>query len=88
LGRLSSLLGEYDIAEEYLRAALDTATAFGWRYHRATAMFSLAQTRYRRDGALDRESEAWLEDASELCRAGSYKHWAAQVDALVELNAR
>jgi hypothetical protein len=87
-GRLASLLGDHDIAEEYLLAALDTATAFGWKYSRATTLFALAQTRYRRNGALDRECEAWLGEASELCRAGGFRTWLPRIEALAAVSAR
>ena len=50
-GKLASLLGRHDEAESHLRAALATATAFGWTYHRATTLFALAQARHRRLGA-------------------------------------
>src|SRR5262249_31688871 len=42
LGKLASLTGRYDAADEYLQAALRTATAFGWEYHRATTLIALA----------------------------------------------
>ena len=87
-GRLASLLGDHDVAEEYLLAALDTATAFGWKYPRATTLFALAQTRYRRNGALDRECEAWLGEASELCRAGGFRTWLPRIEALAAVSAR
>jgi hypothetical protein len=87
-GRLASLLGEHDVAEEYLLGALDTATAFGWKYPRATTLFALAQTRYRRNGALDRECEAWLGEASELCRAGGFRTWLPRIEALAAVSAR
>ena len=67
-GKLASLLGRHDEAEDHLRAALATATAFGWTYHRATTLFALAQARHRRLGALDEEGRSWLSEASELCR--------------------
>ena len=50
VGKLASLLGRHDEAEGHLRAALATATAFGWTYHRATTLFALAQARHRRSG--------------------------------------
>jgi hypothetical protein len=56
LGRLASLLGRHDVADEYLRAALDTAVAFGWEYHRATTMIELARSRVRRIGAVDTDA--------------------------------
>ncbi len=87
-GRLASLLGDHDAAEEYLLAALDIATAFGWKYPRATTLFALAQTRYRRNGELDRESEAWLGEASELCRAGRFRTWLTRIEELAAVSAR
>ena len=54
-GKLASLLSRHDEAETHLRAALATATAFGWTYHRATTLFALAQARHRRLGELDEE---------------------------------
>ena len=87
-GKLASLLGDHDVAEEYLLAALDTATAFGWKYHRATTLFALAQARYRRNGSLDRECEAWLGEASELCRTGGFRSWLPQIEALAGVSPR
>jgi DNA-binding SARP family transcriptional activator/tetratricopeptide (TPR) repeat protein len=87
-GKLASLLGEHEVAEEHLLAALDTATAFGWTYHRATTLFALAQARYRRNGTLDPESEAWLDEASELSRAGGFRSWIPQIDALAGVSPR
>ena len=82
-GKLASLLGRHDEAESHLRAALATATAFGWTYHRATTLFSLAQARHRRLGGLDEEGLAWLSAASELCRTYGFLNWLAQIDDLV-----
>ena len=87
-GKLASLLGEHEVAEEYLLAALDTATAFGWKYHRATTLFALAQARYRLNGKLDGECEAWLGEASELSRAGGFRSWIPQIDALAGVSPR
>jgi hypothetical protein len=39
-GKLASLLGQHEEAEDHLRTALATATAFGWTYHRATTLFA------------------------------------------------
>jgi len=55
VGKLASLLGRHDRAEDQLRSALETATAFGWTYHRATTLLALAQARHRRLGVLDDE---------------------------------
>jgi tetratricopeptide (TPR) repeat protein len=88
VGKLASLLGEHEVAEEHLLDALGTATAFGWKYHRATTLFALAQARYRRNGSLDPESEAWLREASELCRVGGFRSWIPQIDALAAVSPR
>jgi hypothetical protein len=88
VGKLASLLGHHDVAEDNLRAALETATAFGWQYHRATTLFALAQARHRRIGVLDAEGEAWLSEASELCRAGGFRSWIPQIDALAEAHQK
>ncbi len=81
-GKLASLLGRHDEAERHLRAALATATAFGWTYHRATTLFALAQARHRRLGGLDEEGRSWLSEASELCRAYGFQNWIGQIDDL------
>jgi DNA-binding SARP family transcriptional activator len=81
-GKLASLLGHHDEAENYLRTALATATAFGWTYHRATTLFALAQARHRRLGGLDEEGLSWLSESSELCRAQGFQNWIAQIDHL------
>jgi tetratricopeptide (TPR) repeat protein len=82
VGKLESLLGLYDDAEEHLRAALCIVEAFGWQYHRATTLLALAQSRARRLGALDTEGRAWLGEASELCRTLGFRTWISQIDAL------
>ncbi len=81
-GKLASLLGRHDEAEDYLRAALATSTAFGWTYHRATTFFALAQARYRHLGTLDEEGRSWLCEASELCRTYGFQSWIPQIDDL------
>jgi DNA-binding SARP family transcriptional activator len=82
VGKLASLLGRHEEAEGHLRAALATATAFGWTYHRATTLFSLAQARHRRLGRLDEEASSWLAEASELCRTYGFQGWLAEIDDL------
>jgi predicted ATPase len=82
VGKLASLLGRYDEAENHLRAALATATAFGWTYHQATTLFTLAQTRSRQLGELDEEGRSWLSEASELCRAYGFQSWLIEIDDL------
>ena len=78
-GKLASLLGRHDEAEAHLKAALATATAFGWKYHRATTLFALAQARHRQLGSLDEEGQSWLSESSELCRAHGFQNWIPQI---------
>jgi hypothetical protein len=82
VGRLASLLGDHERAEDALLAALATATAFGWTYHRATTLFALAQNRFRRDGTLDADATAWLDESASLCQAHGFTSWARQAAAL------
>ncbi len=82
VGKLESLLGRHERAEEHLRAALDVAERFGWIYHRATTLYTLAEARHRRLGALDAEGRAWLDEASAQCRAGGFAIWIPKIDAL------
>ncbi len=62
-GKLASLLGRYEEAEQHVLAALEIAIAFGWNYHHATTLFALAQNRHRQNGALDDDCTRWLTDA-------------------------
>ena len=82
VGKLSSLLGRHEEAEDHLRAALATASAFGWTYHRATTLLALSQARYRGRGQLDPESRSWLDEASDLCRRFGFRSWIPQIDEL------
>ncbi len=82
VGKLASLVGLHDVAEENLLLAIEIATAFGWTYHRATTLFALAQARHRRLGSLDAEGRAWLSEASDLCHAGGFRSWIRSIDAL------
>jgi len=34
---------------------------------------------------LDDESRAWLSESSELCRAGGFRSWVPQIDALASV---
>ena len=81
-GKLASLLGRYDEADNHLRAALATATAFGWTYHRATTLLALAQTRHRLLGALDDEGRSWLNESSQLCHTHGFRNWIPHIDDL------
>lgn len=82
LGKLASLLGHHDRADDHLRTALETATAFGWEYHRATTLIALAQSRLRRTGALDADAQAWLDEADAVCTSRGLRSWAAQIESL------
>ncbi len=82
VGKLESLLGRHDLAEEHLRAALAITERFGWSYHRATTLFALAEARQRRLGSLDAEGRAWLDEASARCRTGGFAIWVPRTEAL------
>jgi hypothetical protein len=82
IGKLNSLLGRHEEAEDHLRTALVTATAFGWTYHRATTLLALSQARFRRRGALDPEARSWLDEASDICRRYGFRGWIPQIDEL------
>jgi hypothetical protein len=82
LGKLASLLGRHDVADGYLRAALDTTAAFGWEYHRATTLIALAQSRIRRTGVLDTNARALLTEADAICSARGLRSWAKHIEAL------
>lgn len=84
VGKLESLLGLHDDAEEHLRAALAIADAFGWQYHRATTLFALTQARLRRLGRLDAEAQDWLGEASDLCRNLGFQMWIPRIDELAD----
>jgi hypothetical protein len=83
VGKLASLLGHHDLAEDHLRSALATADGFGWTYHRATTLFALAQGRHRSLGALGAEGRMWLSEADKLCRAFGFWNWTGPIDALI-----
>jgi DNA-binding SARP family transcriptional activator len=81
-GKLASLVGDTAQAERFLLAALATAEAFGWQYHRATTLLALAQNRFRAAGRLDDEGMAWLAAAEELCGAHGIVGWAKRAAGL------
>jgi DNA-binding SARP family transcriptional activator len=87
MGKLASLLGQHDLAEQHLCSALRIATAFGWNYHRATTLFALAEARFRHHGVLDGECDAWLREASTLCETGGFRHWKVRIDTLAGVRA-
>jgi DNA-binding SARP family transcriptional activator len=82
VGKLNSVLGRHEEAEDHLLQALGTATAFGWTYHRATTLLALSQARHRGRGALDPEARSWLAEAAELCRNFGFDRWLPQIDEL------
>lgn len=84
VGRLLSLLGRTDEAERRLRDALVINERFGWEYHRATALFALAQNRFDAVGQLDAEARTWLEDAEMLCGRCGIAPWDERAAALRE----
>jgi hypothetical protein len=57
VGKLASLLDRHEVAEEHLMQALDTATSFGWTYHRATTLYA------PRPGSLPPRSERSMPSA-------------------------
>jgi len=81
-GKLASLVGQHDLAEERLLEALRTTEVFGWIYHRATTRFAMAEARFRRLGRLDAEGRDWLDEATALCTTGGYAIWLAKAEAL------
>jgi DNA-binding SARP family transcriptional activator len=82
VGKLNSLLGHHEEAEDHLKAAFVIATAFGWTYHRATTLLALSQARYRGRGELDSEARSWLDEASDICRQFGFRGWISQIDEL------
>ncbi|HNI33793.1 MAG TPA: BTAD domain-containing putative transcriptional regulator [Microthrixaceae bacterium] len=81
-GKLCSLLGRHDEAEEHLESAIGAAMDFGWPYHRATTLYALAEDRWRRDGHLDEDARSWLREATELCRQGGFDSWLPRIEDL------
>ncbi|MCW2573483.1 MAG: transcriptional regulator, LuxR family, partial [Frankiales bacterium] len=87
-GKLASLVGEHDLADERLLDALRITEVFGWIYHEATTRFSMAEARFRRLGRLDAQGRHWLDEATELCTNGGYAIWLAKAEALEHAVAR
>ncbi len=85
VGKLLSLLGRTDEAEDRLLDALAINERFGWEYHRATTLFALAQNRHRDQGRLDDEAAAWLRDAQALCAHYGIEPWGERAAALRRL---
>ena len=66
-GRLASLLGRHDAADQHLNAAFEIADAFDWDYHRAAILIARAAARRRSLGQLDDPARAWLAAAERIC---------------------
>lgn len=82
VGKLASILGRHDDAEQHLNAALAIADAFDWNYYRATALIALAACRRRRLGRLDSLAHASLRKAEHICTAHSLPNLLATVAAI------
>ena len=68
-GRLASLLGRHDVADQYLNTAFEIVDAFDWDYHRAAILMARAAARHRSFGQIDDTARAWLETAAGICVA-------------------
>ena len=68
-GRLASLLGRHDVADQHLLAAFEIVDAFDWDYHRAAILMARAAARHRSFGQIDDTARAWLETAAGICVA-------------------
>jgi hypothetical protein len=82
VGRLASLLGHHNLAEQHLEHALGIADAFGWDYYRATALIALAACRRRRLGELDDLALGALGAAERICTAQGLPNLLATVAAI------
>ena len=83
-GKLLTLLGRYDEAEDRLLDALATAESFGWEYHRASTLVALAHNRVTATGGLDATAEARLTEAEALCELHGLGSWSRRAAALRE----
>jgi DNA-binding SARP family transcriptional activator len=68
-GRLASLLGRHDVADQHLNTAFEIVDAFDWDYHRAAILIARAAARHRSFGHIDDTARAWLERAAGICVA-------------------
>ena len=66
-GRLASLLGRHDVADQYLNTAFEIVDAFDWDYHRAAILMARAAARHRSSGQIDVAARAWLKTAAGIC---------------------
>ena len=81
-GRLASLLGRHDVADQHLNAALEIAGAFDWDYHRAAILIARAAARHRPLGRLDGPARVWLATAEGICAAHGLPGMLAMIGAL------
>lgn len=81
-GRLRTLVGRFDDAEQHLREALAVTERFGWEYHRVAALHGLAVNRLAAEGTLDSESEQLLDDAEETSTELALKGWLRRIGTL------
>ena len=81
-GRLASLLGRHDVADQHLSAALEIADAFDWDYHRAAILIARAAARRRSLGRLDDPARAWLATAEGICAAHGLPGMLATIGGL------
>ena len=87
-GRLASLLGRHDLAEQHLTAAFEIADAFDWDYHRAAILIARAAARRQstrqpsRPGQLDEQAQAWLATAERICVARGLPRMLAAIEAI------
>ena len=83
-GRLASLLGQHDVADQHLNAAFEIADAFDWDYHRAAILMARAAARRRSLGQLDDPARAWLATAEGICAAHGLPGMLAVIGELRE----
>jgi DNA-binding SARP family transcriptional activator/tetratricopeptide (TPR) repeat protein len=82
LGKLASLLGHHDVADDHLHHALVLNRSFGWEYHEATTLVGLARSQQRRTGMLDASGHAWLEQAHNISSAHGIRTVADDISRL------
>ena len=68
-GRLASLLGRHDVADQHLNTAFEIVDAFDWDYHRAAILMARAAARHRSFGQIDDTARSWLQTATGICVA-------------------
>jgi hypothetical protein len=81
-GKLLTLLGRHDEAEDRLLQALTMTASFGWDYHRASTLIALAHNQVAATGRLDAAAGEQLAQAEELCAAHGLGSWARRAAAL------